>query len=269
MDYVWLLKFLSLSIFPVLAIGVVFYLLKIKKNALLYFYVWDRKIAFDTISKEIRYKSRAFTPSVRTFWDIKDLYSEKQIDWTSEVLDDNYELYFMYRDVSFESGDVDLFRKNNIRYDITILVPKLFWKEYNKTYWHFHPSNKSWSKYQEVYNVLSWEAIYLQQKEDEVFYTKASAPKSVNMDEWFWHVTINPSKDNFLVMSNLVDDSFDSIYDDYKTKKWANYLYKTTWFEKNKNYDNSLEIKESSKYFESENIYDDFLKNPEKFNFLH
>jgi oxalate decarboxylase/phosphoglucose isomerase-like protein (cupin superfamily) len=39
------------------------------------------------------------------------------------------------------------------------------------------------------------------------------------MKESYGHVSINQSSDDYMVMMDLVDDSFSSVYDDYSEKK--------------------------------------------------
>jgi len=230
------------------------------------FNVWNRELYFDIETKEITYNSKKFIPSIRTFWDMKNLYKSVWEDYKREDVG----LYFMYRDVFFNDDDKKILKNNNIRYDITIILPDILWWELNKTYWHYHPKNSKWKDFEELYQVLKGEAIYLQQNKKEVFYTNAKQWDSVNMDESFWHITINPSKDNLLIMANLVDDTFSSIYNDYSTNKGWNYCFFEKWWEINSNYNNSLELAESNKKFPVEiSIYDDFLTNPEKFNYLH
>ena len=230
------------------------------------FKIWNRELEFNIETKKITYKEKIFTPSIRTFWDMKDLYENVESDYKSE----NEGLYFMYRDVFFDDKDWDLLKSNHIRYDITIILPHVFWWELSKTYWHYHPKNSSGKDFEELYQVLNWEATYLQQNKNEVFFTKAIAWESVNMKETFWHITINSSKDNILVMANLVDATFSSVYDDYKTNKGWNYCLFENWWKINSNYNNDLELNEIDEKFPVEvSIYDDFLKNPEKFNYLH
>jgi len=61
----------------------------------------------------------------------------------------------MFRDIYFSAEDRNIFKENLLRYDITILVPKIIGKEQNKTYGHFHPVSKDGNTFQEVYEVLS------------------------------------------------------------------------------------------------------------------
>jgi len=228
------------------------------------FNIWNRELVFNEDTKEIKFEDKIFTPSVRTYWDMKELY------WKS-FIEDDYWLYYMYRDVYFSEDDKKILKNNDIRYDITIIIPKLINWEYNKTYWHYHPLNKNGKRYQELYQVLSWKAIYSQQKSDSVFFTQAQEWDAVNMEESFWHITINPTEDKVLVMANLVDDSFSSEYNEYKENKWWAYYFYNNWWKVNKNYTSVADLKERKELYgsDSKSIYDDFIQTPEKFNYLH
>lgn len=228
------------------------------------FNIWDRELEFDLKTKNIKYKNKIFTPTVRTFWDMQNLYLRHN------NINNSKKLYFMYRDIYFDVKDKQILKNNSFRYDITIILPILIWDEFNKTYWHYHPKNKIWNQYQELYQVLSWEAIYLQQNEKKVFYTKAISWDSVNMDEWFWHITINNTTDKVLIMANLVDNSFSSLYEEYKIQKWWMYYFLKNTFIKNPNINTVAKIQQSTKKYNiQKSLYDDFLQTPEKFNFLH
>lgn len=227
------------------------------------FYIWEKEVEFDENTHQLKFDKKIIDPVIRTYSDMKELYYDK---WD---LDDDKWLYFMFRSVYLNKNDEKKFKENNFRYDITVILPEIVWNEFNKTYWHYHPKKSDWTKYEEIYEVLSWTAIYLQQNENEVKYTNAFSWDKVVMNEWFGHITINPSDEDILVMANIVDDSFSSEYWVYKDLKWWNYYYKTTWFEINPNYKNDLKIVESEDLFDWDNIYDEFLVNPDRFNFLH
>ncbi len=227
------------------------------------FYIWEKEIEFDENSHQLKFDNKVIDPAIRTYWDMKELYS------TDEDIEDEKWLYFMFRWVYTSKYAEDKFKENKLRYDITVLIPEIRWKEFNKTYGHYHPVKSDWKRFEEIYEVLWWSAIYLQQNKDEVIFTDAFAWDKVVMNEWFGHITINPSDEDILVMSNIVDEGFDSEYNEYKELKWWNYYYKTSWFEKNPNYNNDLKIKESEEFFEWWGMYEQFLDNPEKFNFLH
>ena len=47
-------------------------------------------------------------------------------------------LYFMYRDVGFPDDKAKL-RSHSLRYDVTVILPCLLGREFNKTAGHYHP----------------------------------------------------------------------------------------------------------------------------------
>lgn len=227
------------------------------------FFIWEKEIEFDEINKELIIDDIRISPSIRTYGDMREMYIE------NDDKDVNEWLYFMFRGVYLTKYAEDKFNENWFRYDITVILPELIWEEFNKTYWHYHPLNKDWNRFEEIYQVLYWSALFLQQSKNEVKFTDAFVWDKVVMNEWFWHITINPSDEDILVMANIVDSSFESEYQEYKENNWWDYYYTTTWFEKNPNYKNDLEIIETEELFEWWDMYEEFLDEPEKFNFLH
>jgi len=227
------------------------------------FKIWNKEIFFDENTLEIIVDNKRIKPDIRTYGQMRDLYIEK------EKISDDTPLYLMYRDFYVNEDDKKLFKENNFRYDVTIILPKIIWKEYNKTFWHYHPQNSNWKFYEEVYQVLKGKAVYLQQNQQESFFTNAEEGDIVLMKEWFWHTTINPNEKEILVMANIVSSKFSSIYDDYKGKKWARYYLTTSWWIKNPNYQDNVDLQEKNLKLEIENLYNDFLKNPKKFSFLN
>ena len=227
------------------------------------FYIWEKELEFDENTKQLKFDDKVINPAVRTYGDMKDMYLK------NDNKDESEWLYFMFRWVYLSKYAEDKFNENNMRYDVTVILPEIIWEEFNKTYWHYHPKNNKWNRFEEIYEVLWWSAIYLQQNNEEVKFTDAFVWDKVVMNELFGHITINPSDEDILVMANIVDWNFDSEYGEYKELKGWNYYYKTSWFEKNPNYKNNLRITESEELFEWWDIYEQFLDNPEKFNFLH
>lgn len=227
------------------------------------FYVWEKEIEFDEVNHQLKFDDKVLSPNIRTYGDMKEMYLEKV------KKDDSEWLYFMFRWVYLNSADEDKFKKNGLRYDITVILPELIWEEFNKTYGHYHPVNDEWNRYEEIYEVLSWSAIFLQQKSDVVKYTDSFEWDKVVMDEWFGHVTINPSDEDILVMANIVYDDFESEYKEYSENLGANFYYLTKWFVENPKYDNHLETMECESFFEWADMYEQFLDDPDKFNFLH
>lgn len=227
------------------------------------FKVGERELHFDEEKKVISYEDKVFTPSVRTYGDMKSLYNGED-----NSLEDDFWLYYMFRDIYFSAEDRNIFKENLLRYDITILVPKIIGKEQNKTYGHFHPVSKDGNTFQEVYEVLSWQAIYFEQSKEKSIFTPTFAWEKVVMKSWLWHVSINPSSDNYLVMANIIDDTFSANYGEYKDKKWWNYYYESGDWILNPAYQD-IWISESKEKSSWTNIYDDFLSHREKYNFLH
>jgi len=226
------------------------------------FEINNTKAIFDEQLYTISLNWETYQPDIRTFEQMKNLYID-ELDF-----DNNDICYLMYRWVYLNNDDKAIFEENNLRYDVTIILPKFFGIEYNKTFWHYHPKRNENSFFEEIYQVLHWKAIYLQQNDNKSFYTKANNQDVVLMENWFWHTTINPSN-NVLIMANIVSNKFSSIYDEYKNKKWARYYFTTSWWIKNKNYNDNVKLEESSKLFKSNDIYGDFVKNPKRFSFLN
>lgn len=230
---------------------------------MIYFSIWERKLQFNTETKCLHYNKQVFTPDVRKYSDIKDLYD------TPADIPENTWVYYMYRDIYFSDVEKNIFVEHGLRYDITIMIPQLFWDEYNKTYGHFHPKNIHGRYFEEVYNILHGSVKFLLQDSQTTYYTNAYAGESVLMKAWYWHVSINPSETEYLVMADIVDASFSSIYDLYKEKLWASHLYKKTGWETNENYETKNSISNhTQKLSFSQNIYDEFLVSPKKFDFL-
>jgi len=151
-----------------------------------------------------------------------------------EVNDDS--LYYMYRDVR-ERGDDEKIRQNKLRYDLTVILPRMLENEFNKTFGHYHPS-----LYPEVYEVISGRALYLLQKPgesedqiEEAYLIEVNAGEKVVMPPHFGHITINPLPSP-LVMSNWVCDDFNSQYESYQKHQGGAFYITKTKIIKNKHY---------------------------------
>lgn len=130
-------------------------------------------------------------------------------------------LYLMYRDVH-RSEDEALFRKNGIRYDITVLFPGTIGGkhgEYIKTIGHTHPAA-------EIYEVLHGDALFcLQQvgnKLNDVFYINAKKGEKVLIPAGIGHVTINIGAEP-LILADLFSDRIKSDYSLFKKRHGAAY----------------------------------------------
>jgi len=181
------------------------------------------------------------TPDIRKLKDMtKVIYDKKWL----KTADLNLELYYMYRGIEEKGG---------IRYDITVIPAQMLGKEFTKTKGHFHDK-----KYGEVYTVLEGEAVYLMQKEKDVYAVKAQKGDVVIIPFFYGHVTINPSKDKELKMANWVSANCQSNYLPYEKNRGAVYFFTEQGWIKNENYKNIPELR-----------FEKPLKSvPENLNFL-
>lgn len=200
-------------------------------------------------------------------------------------LESNDPVYYMYRDACQEQDRV-MYLDEGIRYDITVIPHYDLGGEYIKTVGHFHPERKKGGTYPEYYEVIEGRALYLLQKNTpdddvaETIFIEANTGDKVYIPPNYGHVTINIGTDT-LVMCNLVEASFKSIYEPFQNKKGAAYFCLSHAEEDyglvpNKNYKNELPPKrinakdwpEPVEFSEELGLYDLFVKNPKLFSFL-
>lgn len=182
----------------------------------------------------------------------------------------NPEMYFMFRNI---------YSKNDLRYDITILSALDINGECTKTYGHYHPQNEKGLQYPEIYQVLLGEVVFILQKKNtdgtvDTIITGAKQGEVILMPPGYGHVSINPSEEP-LVLSNLVYDKFESIYTDFEENQGAAYYYlKGGEITQNSNYivkhnERMTPEQINKKYkFECKDILKEFYENPKKFEFL-
>ena len=191
-------------------------------------------------------------------------------------------IYLIYRDVRFKK-DREIFRKNHLRYDITIIYPGFLGREFPKTIGHFHLKNNP-----EIYEVLSGKALFLFQEISgkRNYLIKAAKGQKVIVPPEFGHITINLGAKP-LVIANIFADNVGSDYDFFKkhhgdayyiTKPENRNLRRAAGFfniEKNKSYKKIGKLKIGTPeeiprlgiYFKKP-LYDSFVKNPGNFEFL-
>jgi len=216
-------------------------------------------------------------PDIRTFAQMKPVLKDKD----KVNLPDNTPLYFMYRDIRVKE-DENLIRKNNLRYDITVITKQDLGEEYNKTLGHYHPMFNDKLSYPEIYEVLFGEATYILQKSfppfnkvEEVVLIKALAGQQVVIPPNYGHITVNTG-DTILVMANWMADNLKSIYEPFLQRQGgAVYLIQNSKFKiQNSKYNANFLIKElaqpQGKFAINLNkpMYLSFKENPETFKFL-
>jgi len=181
---------------------------------------------------------------IRYLYDIKSVLYDK--NWAKSA--PNLELYYMHRGVK---------TKDNLRYDITIIPPKMLGKEFVKTKGHRH------QKHQELYIVLGGTAIFLLQKItnnkiQDVYIVKAKKGEAVIIPPLCDHITINPIKKE-LKLGNWISQNCKSDYKFIEKNKGACYFYTKKGWIKNKNYKNIPKLR-SEKPLKSIPKNLDFLK---------
>jgi glucose-6-phosphate isomerase len=173
----------------------------------------------------MRFGNREVEASIRRLYDIREVVYDK--GWLKNA--ENVELYYMYRDLSLSKKDREIILESGLRYDITVIPPRMLGLEYVKTLGHYHPLIPGTGlSYTEIYEVLEGEAHYLLQKEEkgrivDVAMVKAEKGDKVIIPPNYGHVTINPSN-KVLKMANFVAREFSSVYEPYKGKGGAAYF---------------------------------------------
>lgn len=191
--------------------------------------------------KELEFGGKKRLPDIRWLYDMKDVIFDQS--WLAGA--ENFELYYMFRDLFLSRGDEEKLREQNLRYDITIIPPGMIGREYIKTAGHYHPKAAgALVTYPELYEVLEGEALYLLQSEDldDVVAVAASAGDKVLVPPNYGHITINRSNKT-LKMSNFVADNFSSLYAPFKEKGGGAYFFTKEGWIKNERYPEAAELR--------------------------
>jgi len=161
-------------------------------------------------------------PDTRRLDEIKNLLYDQK--WAKTAR--NIELYYMYRGVKKEKG---------LRYDITVIPPKMLGKEFVKT-----KGNHNSDNFPELYFVLKGEALMLMQKTrgktiENVIAIKLKKGESIIEPADYDVVTINPTNKE-LETANWVSEKNINSYDNMEKMKGMCYFYTRLGWVKNKNY---------------------------------
>jgi glucose-6-phosphate isomerase, archaeal len=157
-------------------------------------------------------------PAVRTIADMRPVLASLSCQGDDP-------LYFMYRDLAKSDVDWHWLHSHNLRYDLTIIPPRDLCGEWVKTKGHYHPENAAGTGYPEIYEVLEGRAHYLLQSRtlDDIVLIQAQMGEIVLIPPGYGHITINPTKDETLVMANIVSTAFESEYREYENLHGAAY----------------------------------------------
>ena len=215
------------------------------------------------------------TPDIRMLRDMDHVVFDQE--WLATV--ENFELYYMYRDLCKGEEDWEIIKSHNLRYDITIIPPAMLGREFVKTAGHYHPHVPGTDlSYTEVYQVLEGEATYLLQKEEngkvvDVMVYKVKKGGFVVIPPNYGHMTINASHET-LKMANWVCRDFASIYDPIRDMSGGAYYLLEDGFIPNPEYDALPEIRFMESQDDSElGLFDgtdmyDLVNDLDKLGFL-
>ncbi|MEW6748230.1 MAG: glucose-6-phosphate isomerase family protein [Candidatus Micrarchaeota archaeon] len=179
-------------------------------------------------------------------------------------------LYYMFRDV---------FKREGIRFDITVIPARIIGDEYVKTFGHYHPGSEDGPAYPEVYQVVRGNAEFIMQKRNrngsvDTMIVAAKEGEVILIPPEWGHVSINRGE-NTLVLANLVYEGFESLYKEYEENQGAAFYYlKEGQMTQNTNYVvhenkqlSAAKINESYG-FSSKDILAEFYADPRRFEFL-
>lgn len=159
---------------------------------------------------------------IRFLNEMKDvLYDQK---WLKTAK--NFPVYYVWRGVKW---------KNDLRYDITVIPPRMLGKEFVKT-----KGNRNSDNFPELYTVLKGKAILLMQKMNGGIVKDVVAMK-MEKGDWviipsdYALITINPSQE-MLKTANWVSERNKNIYKELEKLRGACYFYTESGWVKNKNY---------------------------------
>jgi len=195
-------------------------------------------------------------PSIRILEEIKQVAYDKEFAQENPKL----ELYEVYRDLK---------RDISLRYDITIIQPKMLGKEFVRT-----KGNCNKDGFQELYTVIEGKAIFLLQKFDneivqDVFAIKAQAGESIIIPPYYWVIIINPSEEEILETGNWVSNKTTNQYDELEEMKGACY-FAIAQESRIKNYESGINWVKNKNYKEVPALrFESPLKDkPESLDFL-
>ncbi|MBI2970914.1 MAG: glucose-6-phosphate isomerase [Candidatus Aenigmarchaeota archaeon] len=205
-------------------------------------------------------------PAFRTAKELKDV--------ATVTMPDNEILYAMYRNIQ-RPEHRELFRQRKVRYDITVMLPRMLGAEYPKTVGHYHSLSLKVS-FPEVYEVLYGRAHFLLQQGkgriiEDAAVVAAQAGDVVIVPPDYGHITINPSRE-VLVLGNLIAVNAQSDYKLMLKYRGGAYFETPKGFVPNRKLKSPplrlLNARRLGRMGTKSPLYSAFAKNPETFDFL-
>lgn len=161
-------------------------------------------------------------PQIRYLHEMKFVIYDKDFAKSNPDL----ELYYIYRGVE---------KQNGIRYDITVIPPRMLGQEFVRT-----KGNRNSDNFAELYIVLEGEALFLMQKSkngivEDIIAIKAKKADYVLVPADHAVIIINASKKE-LKTGNWVSEKNENIYEELEKMEGMCYFYTREGWIKNKNY---------------------------------
>ncbi|MCX6767457.1 MAG: hypothetical protein NTY90_01865 [Candidatus Micrarchaeota archaeon] len=232
-------------------------------------------LKYDDLAQELFFEGKKLVPQTRLLGQVYDALHDELF---AAVADQKTPLYYMYRGVA-RKRDEERIRKSGLRFDVTVMLPMLLGKEFNKTFGHYHEKIRG-AEVPELYEVLSGSAHFLLQTRrpgssevDEVRLVKAREGDKVIIPPGFGHITVNPSKTKALVTLKAADKGLVTDYHAFIEKKGGVYYDLVDGLAANHGYEKPPKAKvlkqiEVRDFPKRKCIYRVFLENPERFQFL-
>ena len=181
---------------------------------------------------------------IRKLFEMKDVIYDRE--WLSTA--NNIDLYYMYREFCISKNDMITMKEHGLRYDITLIPPRMLGCEFVKTAGHYHSMVPGTDiTFPEIYEVQAGEAFYMLQKScngkmKDVILIKARNGDKVIIPPGYGHITINMSN-QVLKMANWVAIGAESIYSSIKEKGGGAYFFLQNEVVKNPKYIDIPEIR--------------------------
>jgi hypothetical protein len=203
-----------------------------------------------------------------TVYDIKD-----------ELLDPQKakDTVFVQYDFFMKDYDTLMFESTQIRSDLLVIYPKKLGREYSKTCSLYAIDDEENPK-EVVYEILSGYGYFLlQSKTDEkdIKIIKLGKNNKIIIPKKYYYLIINSSESEPLVSLSLMSKSTMIRKNNFKNDHGATLYYTDSGFIKNQNKEANYSLSEFEGNFTQEKllsndntIYKDFLKSPEKYEFL-
>ncbi|MBI5046291.1 glucose-6-phosphate isomerase [Candidatus Micrarchaeota archaeon] len=227
--------------------------------------LYDEPLKLEMIDSNLFVNGNQHPKSTRTVSQIVKTLRDQKISMIG-----NMDVYYMYRAV---------YKKSDIRFDVTMIPAGNIGEEYPKTHGHYHPKDKEGIAYPELYQVLEGKAVFILQRRNrsgsvDVIHVNAEKGDVIVFPPDYGHISVNRGEKP-LILANLVYDKFESLYDEYAENHGAAYYFLAGGaIEQNTNYiiqkTETLTPKQLNERYgcSCNDLLKEFCKDPEKFKFL-